>query len=259
MHRLLEIAELKSGERAEIWKITAPDHAWRERLLSFLAHKGEPWLKPMSHALSTGIEGLTMNFYECVLGDQIIANVTVVESLQPPVGLLQHVYTTPEHRRKGAASALLGALLKDFRLRGGQAMHLNTGYQSPPFWIYHTFGFRPIAETGHMRWLGRPDFMQAFFAPGETCVEDMAWKHWPLLDILYGVEEGWVLRDLRHGLYGPTGFEGPLVSIMWDKARKEITQARVLVSRSTGAVVGFAYTYRQRQYPSQPHMLEFFV
>ncbi len=261
MHRILQTVKLKSGETAEVWKITAPDHKWREQLLKFLDHKGERWIKPMDEALRRGIDGLTMNFYECVLDGEIIANVTVVEALEPPVGLLQHVFTTPEHRRKGAAKALLQAIVRDFRLRGGQAMHLNTGYKSVPFWIYHSVGFRSVAETGHMRWLGRPDFMERFFAPAETRVEDVAWRHWPLLDALYGVEAGWVLRDLRHRLYWSTGFEGQLVSLMWGLAEGEVRQARVLVSEKTGAVVGLAFIWVQGQYypPPEPLMLEFFV
>jgi hypothetical protein len=48
------------------------------------------------------------------------------------VGLYGHVFTKPEDRQKGAASALMPMLMDDFRARGGKALYLGTGYDSHP-------------------------------------------------------------------------------------------------------------------------------
>jgi GNAT superfamily N-acetyltransferase/RimJ/RimL family protein N-acetyltransferase len=258
MHRLLRRLILKSGEEAEIWKITAPDKQWGERLLAFLEHKGEPWLRPMRLALAQGLDGLTMNFYECVLGGRIIGNITVVESLPRPVALLQHVYTLPEHRRKGVASALMEAVCRDFRLRGGRAMYLGTGYRSVAYWIYRAFGFRSIQESGHMRWLPDPGFLDSYFAPGPAEVRRTRWEDWPLLEALYATEAGWVLRSFYFRQFGQTSYEGLYLELRQAMDASKIIQCRVMV-KPDGAVVGHAFAWRQDQYPDGPLMLEFFV
>lgn len=250
--------ELKSGERAQVWKVTAPDPQWAETLLTFLVHKGQDWLEPMREALQTGLEGLTMNFYECTLGEQVVGNITVLESLDRPVGLLQHVFTLPEHRRKGVASALMEAIRQDFRIRGGRAMYLGTGYQSPPFWIYHGYGFRPIGETGHMRWLVEDGFLDKYFAPGPVRVRDTRWGDWPLMEALYATVEGWTLRSLSQRLYGQSNYEGPFVALMGALAKGRVKQSKVMVKQD-GAIVGHAAVWAQPEYPGEPWLLEFFV
>lgn len=257
MHRLMEIVTLKSGERAEIWKITAPDTLWAGRLLDFLSHKGEPWLEIMRTALERGAQPLTMNFFEAVCDGQIVGNITVVESLPRPVGLLQHVFTAPEHRRKGIASALMRAVCRDFVLRGGRVMHLGTGYKSPAYWIYFSFGFRPICETGHMRWIVEPGFMDRYFAPGPVSVRDTNVGDWPLLEALYSVEEGPVLRSLPQNLYGQSSYEGPFLRLREGLQEGRVKWSRVLV-KTDGAVVGHAAAWLQ-PVPGQPWMLEIFV
>jgi GNAT superfamily N-acetyltransferase len=258
MHRTMRQVELKSGETADIWKITAPDHSWAEKLLDFLSHKGEPWLWPMRQALAKGLGGLTMNFYECVLGEHIVGNITVVESLERPIGLLQHVFTLPEHRRKGIASTLMKAVLHDFTLRGGRAMYLGTGYHSPAFWIYYEHGFRPICQTGHMRWFAYDGFLDDYFAPDDVSVRDTRWSDWPLLEAVYATVEGWTVRSTQLGLYGQSSYEGPFLHLMEAIRKRRVKQSLVMV-KNNGAVVGHAAVWAQRECPGEPWLLEFFV
>ncbi|MGD9518978.1 MAG: GNAT family N-acetyltransferase [Armatimonadota bacterium] len=258
MHRILGSTDLRSGEKAELWKITAPDPTWADRLLGFLVHKGEPWLWAMREGLTGGLQDLTMNFYECVVEDEVVGNITVLENLSRPVGLLQHVFTLPEHRRKGVASALMAALCYDFRLRGGRAMFLGTGYRTPPFWIYYGFGFRPIGETGHMRWLPQEDFVEDYFSPGPISVRNTRWGDWPLLEALYASTEDWVVRSTRLRLYGQKSFEGPFLTLMQALYERRIRQSLVM-TKPDGAVVGHATVWVIKEVPGEPWLLELLV
>jgi len=258
MHRFLGETELKSGEKAELWKITAPDPQWADRLLTFLVHKGEEWLEPMRRGLEKGLDGLTMNYYECVLDGEVVGNITVLENLPRPVGLLQHVFTLPEHRRKGIASALMTVIHHDFRLRGGRAMFLGTGYRTPPFWIYYRYGFRPIEETGHMRWLAEENFLDRYFALGEVTVRDTRWDDWPLMEALYANIEGWVLRSYPLGLYGASNYESPFLRLMSALERGEVKQSLAMV-KDDGALVGHVALWEQKNVPGRPWLMDLFV
>ncbi len=259
MHRLMWRCKLKTGEEAEIWKVTAPDPAWKDRILPFLDHKGPKWKDAMARALEHGAGELVMNFYECVLpGQGIVGNITVLEALDRPVGLLQHVFTLPEQRRKGIASRLMEAVTHDFRLRGGRAMFLGTGYQSPPFWIYYSYGFRPIGEKGLMGWILDPKFYVDYFAPGPVQVRDVGWQDWPLLNALYLIQDGWYCRSLMLGRYGFSSMEGPFLEMMAALEDGRLLRSKVL-TKEDGAVVGHAMLWVQRQFPGEPLLLDLFV
>lgn len=249
---------LKSGEEARIYQIVGPEPDWRDRILPFLAHKGPAYGYAMETALDPGLPGLRTNFFELLLGETIVGNITTVESLESPVGLLQHVFTLPEHRRKGICQALMRVLCDDFRARGGRAMYLGTGYDTPPYWIYHSFGFRGLGDTGYMRWLLEEDFDARYFAPGEVTVRDSDWPDWPLLEALYLTEPGWYLRSLRFGGYGFCSYEGPYVALAALQREGVVPQSKVMVTAG-GAVVGHAMLSPQDQWRGKPWLLDCFV
>jgi len=103
MGEQLDVVTLKSGERMQIVRVAAPDEQFKDRILPFLGHKGEPWERPLRLALDgdPAIADLSTHFYLGLLGETVVGNITHVEKLEQPVGMLQHVYTPPEHRRKG--------------------------------------------------------------------------------------------------------------------------------------------------------------
>jgi len=69
-----------------------------------------------------------------------VSNVMTVECAG--AGILGHVFTREEHRRQGLCQAIFGVLQPHFRQRGGLRLTLDTGFDSPPYWIYHRHGFR---------------------------------------------------------------------------------------------------------------------
>ena len=249
---------LKSGEQARVVQIVAPEPSWTSRILPFLAHKGHMWLWPMELALNEGLAGIRMNFYLLVLGEEIVGNITTVESLEPPLSMLQHVFTNPDHRRKGICQFLMQALCDDFRSRGGRAMYLGTGYDTPPFWIYHSFGFRGIGETGAMKWLLDDNFQQQYFASGEVTARDTQWPDWGPLEALYLTQEGWYLRGLHFGHYGHSSYEGAYPVMREALSQGEISQVKVL-AKADGAVMGHAFVTTQRLWKGNPYLLDFFV
>jgi GNAT superfamily N-acetyltransferase len=247
---------LKSGEEARLWQIVAPEPAWTARLLPFLAHKGEPWLGPMRLALDEGLPGCRMSFFECVLGDSIVGNITTVDA--NGIGMLQHVFTNPDHRRKGICRFLMQVVVDDFTSRDGRAMYLGTGYDSPPFWIYHSFGFHSIEESGAMKWLPDPEFERCHFAPDDTTVRDTQWSDWGELQALYQSEQGWYLRGLFFNHTGHSSYEGtyPAMRAAMDQGR--VQQVKVLV-KADGAVMGHAMVGVQSWWHGEPYVLDCFV
>ena len=133
---------LKSGERLEVGVVTAPDAEFGDAIQRLLVHKGPEWALHMGATLRGETDMLETRFYVGLLDGAPVANVMTVES--KGIGILGHVFTRPAQRRKGICQAVLRRLMDDFRLRGGSVLLLGTGYESPAYWIYHSFGFRSL-------------------------------------------------------------------------------------------------------------------
>lgn len=257
METLVREFKLRSGEDARLWKITGPEPGWSDRILPFLGHKQPAWHWPMGEALATGIPPLVMNFHECTIGDEVVGNMTVQECLDRPIGLLQHVFTPPEHRQKGIADALMHAMTDDFAARGGRSMYLSTG-NPIAMRLYERYGFRGLQGTGFMQWQPDRDFSADYFSPGPASVREVNWGDWPLLTALFAIEEGWTLRDLRHSLFGFESYEHPFVDLRMGLRDGDVDQCRIL-AKDDGAVVGHAFVWSEKKYPDGPAMLDFFV
>ena len=93
--------ELKSGEQMEIVRVVPPEPEWRDRILPFLGHKGEPWQWQMEIAFREGMPGALQYYYEGLVDGTIVGNIMTIESMDPPIGILGHVFTPAEQRRKG--------------------------------------------------------------------------------------------------------------------------------------------------------------
>jgi GNAT superfamily N-acetyltransferase len=257
METLVRDLTLRSGEDARVWKITGPEPAWADRILPFLGHKGADWHWPMRDALASGLPPLTMNFHECTIGDEVVGNMTTLEGLNRPIGLLQHVFTPPEHRQKGIADALMRAMTDDFAARGGRSMYLGTG-NPVAVRLYEKYGFAGVQGTGFMQWFPDPDLLTTYFSPGPVSVREINWGDWPLLAALYAIEDGWTLRSLWHGLYGFENYEHPFVDLKKD-LRDGRAESALVLAKDDGAVVGHAFLWPRPHFPDGPYMLEFFV
>lgn len=229
---------LKSGEAMQVLKVTAPQPDWSDRILPFLGHKGETWLEPMRRAFEQGLDDVALSDFVGVLPDgTLVGNITTVEHLG--VAVLQHVYTPPEQRRKGIASALMQGLCDDFRARGGKAVYLSTGYDTPPYHIYEGFGFVGRGDSGKMIWALGADFAATHFAPGTATIRGTRWDDWPLLEALYAVTGQWQLKGFLFQQFGHAAYEGEYVNLRHRMEEGSVLDVKVMEGQG-GAVVGHA-------------------
>lgn len=259
MEQHLHDVELKSGETMHIMRIAAPDPMWKKRILPFLRHKGEPWLWAMALALDEGLEGCAQYYYLGVLENgEVVGNIMTTESMDPPIGILGHVFTAPEHRRKGICSALMEALTEDFRARNGRALFLHTGYDSPPYHIYASWGFEGYRNTGTMRWVLEDNFWARQFAPRPVEVRNTTWADWAPLEALSEVDTGWHLRSVLLGIEGFAGFEGTYLRVQKWLREGRLLDFKVLAAED-GAVMGYALVGPYHGFPGTPLVLDLFV
>ena len=256
MYKKRSIQSLKTGESLEIGVVSGPDEAHADQIAPFLQHKGGLCNRHIAKALKEELDELETRFYVGKLRGTIIANIMTVEYNR--TGILGHVYTQPEHRRKGACKLVMAEQMKDFRTRGGMLL-LGTGYDSPPYWIYHSFGFRSLAEgSGFMRYATEDDFEAGYFAPGEVEAVEVRWLDWHRLNALFAIREGGFLRRVGRGLYGVSSFEWGFLHLKRDLEEDATYQAKLLGSER-GGVVGCATLAKDPRWHRDVWLLDLFV
>jgi GNAT superfamily N-acetyltransferase len=219
--------------------VLAPDAAFAPLVRPLLGHKPSNFRWHIDAAFEPGrIRDLETRFYLGLLDGRPICNIMTVE--YRGVGILGHVYTLPAHRRKGACQRVMAEQMADFTRRGGRYMTLGTGYDTPPYWIYHRFGFRSIApDSGFMKYATQDGFEAAFFAPGGVDIAAPDWKDWPALNVLCAQTDLPFLRSVAYELYGPSNFEGGYLTLMQRMTGRPDVHARLLKTER-GAVAGYA-------------------
>jgi len=226
--------------------------------LSLIGHKETYWLAPVRKAMEGKIDILKTYCYLAFLGERLVGNITTAEALEEPVGMLQHVFTKPEHRRKGIASFLMQDLLADFKARMGRALYLGTGYGSDAHRLYLRYGFQDIGEkTGKMRFITGKGFDERYFGGSAAQVSDVGWERWPGSDALFSIEDGWYARSFAFGAFGVHGFEGSFINLMLGLREESVKDAKVLISDD--AVVGLASLVPDPRWNYGVMILDFFV
>jgi hypothetical protein len=238
MYTKLADETLKASERLEVGVVLAPDEAHAGQIKPFLGHKQMPYKWHIEKSVHEPLGDLETRYYIGKVNGAIICNIMTVESHR--TGILGHVYTLPDHRRKGACDAVMKHQMEDFRQRGGGLMFLGTGFERPPYWIYHRHGFRSVLPgTGHMRYASEGDFEAKYFARGASEVVEVRWHDWPRVNALCSTPGPEVVRGMAWGILGQSSFEGGFLNFKRALETDGRTQARILESER-GAVVGFA-------------------
>jgi len=254
----METITTKSGEQLRIIRVAGPDAQWKEPIMKVLSHKGDPWVDIIRMTLEESLEDAQCYYYLGLVDDEIAGNITTIEACEVGVGILGHVYTHPAHRRKGICMALMATVTRDFTARGGGAMALGTGYDSPAYHIYSSFGFAGIGTSGRMIWQTRPDFLADYFAPDSADVADISWADWPRLDLLYTIPEGSFLRGIYFAHYGPAKYEDDFLQLSRLTTDTKSAQSKVLV-KPGGEVVGHALLLPDPRWHSDVWLLDLFV
>jgi GNAT superfamily N-acetyltransferase len=242
VYRRLGDAALTTGEKIELGVVEAPDAEWADRLVPFLIHKGGDWNYHVKAALTRPLDGLETRFYVGHLDGQPITQVMIVGARG--VGILAHVFTAPGWRQRGAYRQLMAAQMADCRRLGFKILTLSTGFNSHPYWIYHSFGFRSMADgSGDMCWLADPDAGSRFLAPADANVHPLDWSDWAAYSFatLQPVTPDDVLpRSPALDIRGQDSVEGPFITFRRTLDGIPGAQSRVLRS-VTGAVVGWCH------------------
>jgi len=236
VYTLIERITLKTNEKLDIALITGPEPRWKNPICSLLWHKGYPWTYHVEKALDGTIPDLDTRFYVGLLDGQPVANICLFEHER--VALFAHVYTRPEYRQRGIARQLNRVVMDDFRERGGKVMTLGTDYDTHPFRLYASFGFKEILPgVGNMTCEIEPGYQEKAFAPGRpVSVHDQTWSDWPHLNLLYHQTGGDWFRSVRHKLFRPVSYEGCFMA-----EHVEVEKSRIIARTLTtdeGTAVG---------------------
>ncbi|MCY4436698.1 MAG: GNAT family N-acetyltransferase [Chloroflexi bacterium] len=239
MVRQLARVSLKSGERMHCLLIEEPEASWAEDVQRLLVHKRDHVHWHIARAIEGPLDELETRFYLGVVNGQAVGNIMTVE--HDGIGILGHVFTSPEQRRKGIASHIMAAQMRDFQERGGRVLTLGTGFDSPPYWIYHGYGFRSIVEGSGAMWYWRqPEQAAELWRAPITGVASPLWQHWPLVNLLCIQPGGDRLRLAARRLWGPRNFEGDFTQYKRDLESEDSTIVSRVLENEAGLVVGFA-------------------
>jgi GNAT superfamily N-acetyltransferase len=229
MMKVLSSEILSDGRRIEVLRIQEPDEVFRDKLVSLLGHKGEPWVWQMQEGLSGRTGGLENIYYAGRFEDRLIGNITIWRNVD--IGCLAHVFTVPEMRKLGVARILLGAALDDFKGAGGRALVLTTGFESMPWRLYASFGFkgsRPEDSYGGMvKFFADTNWGNLFRGPAQK-VSRAEWRHFIGTQFLTGSPGPEVVRSLVFPVLGAEFVEGQYISFMRRRQHGEPVEARVL-------------------------------
>jgi GNAT superfamily N-acetyltransferase len=260
MRTEIAVETLKSGETLTIERVLPPDETRNAQIRPFLGHKPPNYLAHIHAALAGACDGLESYFYLGLLNGEVVGNIMTVES--GGVGILGHVHTREDQRRKGICTAIMRHQMADFRQRGGHALLLGTGYQSAAYHIYASFGFRDweIGHPGLMRYDNPddPDFAAHYFAPAPSRPAPAQWKHWPLVSLLAAVPSEVYLRSLTLPLWGVNLLEGPYCQFMAVHRARETTRAAALESE-TGAARAMATCVPDSRWAGSVRLLDVFA
>ncbi|MEM7127640.1 MAG: GNAT family N-acetyltransferase [Chloroflexota bacterium] len=236
--------KLRTGEVVQSSIIHTPEPSWVERIISMLAHKGEPWNWQNSTILKEQIEGVDANFYVLHRSGMPFANIMTVE--RQGVGIFGHVWTAPGDRQKGASSILMEQQMRDFRQRNGRALYLGTGNQIAKR-LYERFGFCEItSRSGLMAYAegSLHQFEEDYFGEHYTSsarIRKLGWRHWPAACPLFMSRSPGIARHIGMGIIGLGTPEGPLLPFL--QRTEEYPTAppqMMLLELENGAVAGVA-------------------
>lgn len=154
-------------------------------LSGLLGHKGPLWLEDIEKRLREGVPDAHDAFAIAGQGSELVANACIMR--RGDVGILGHVFTRPDHRRRGFSRRLIEALLAWFDMTGGRWLYL--GCRTELVELYEKFGFHLLhrvttAVMDDATMLRRAPGVGDDPLPdsaGEVEIRDVTRADWPLL------------------------------------------------------------------------------
>ena len=257
MYTPITASTLTTGESLEIGVVQAPDDHYAALVRPILAHKSSNEQWHLDEVFAGRVTPLETRFYIGCLNDRAVCNIMVSE--HDGIGILSHVYTAPEHRRKGVARLVMTEQMADFQARDGLYLTLSTGFDTHPYYLYHGFGFRSVVpESGHMKYMGHGTFERGYFRGGRARVVPGNWRNWPSLNVFCALPGPPFLRNVGLGHIGPRMFEGAYLGLMKQSRETDDVQIRLTVTEN-GAVTGYATLAPDTRWRGETFLLDLAV
>ena len=256
MYKQIAAKTLPTGENLEIGVVKAPDEEHQPLVRPVLSHKHDNEQWHLDQVFSGRVESLETRFYLGLLENRAVCNIMVSE--YGGTGIVSHVYTVPEHRRKGIARLVMTEQMADFNNRSGRYLTLSTGYGNHPYYLYHSFGFRGVLpESGHMKFAGDAGYEADQFRPAEARVVPADWTNWPALNLLCAQDDLPPLRNIALGHLGPRMFEGAYIGLM--RSLQDANHQAHLLINTRGAVTGYATLVPDSRWRGRVYLFDLFV
>ena len=245
---------LKTGEVMEIYMVKVPDHYYERDIMAFLSHVNKLWLWHLDLAIHGELDELEARFYLGLLKGRIISTVSTWE--YDSIGIVAHLFTLRNYRRKGACTALMKAQMQDFRNRGGKI--LIGGFRPSSYPIAKSLGFKSIINNSEvMHYDVHPDFEREYFQAEKIICRDPMWKDWPGISLLLGIKKAWHLRSMKHKILGPFDYEDYFLEDMMERS-KGLCMSKVLATEKE-SIVGYATLTFKHNLNDNFWLLDFFI
>jgi len=250
---------LKTGEAIEIGIVHTPNPEHSQEIQTYFSYRKERDKYHIRKSLTEVLDTQETRYYVAKLNGKIVANVTTIEN--QGIGIVAHVNTKESERRKGICKLLMEEQMKDFKQRNGKALYLETRFESFPYYIYQGFGFSSINGGGFMSNFIEKDFEEKYFVPSDVVVKPLEWAMFPRMTVLTSILSGEYIRSTTYELYGSSNFEHGFQYLMWDYLEEKLFyDVKIMESKETGAVVGFAYLKKENQWGERTVvLLEYFI
>jgi GNAT superfamily N-acetyltransferase len=238
---------MNDGRSLEFHDLSAPlAPARQEQVLALLGHKGTPWIEDIQCRLAGSRPEARDHFFAASCGQQLVAHVWyTVSASDGRLGLLGHVFTRPEFRRRGIAAGLLRRALDCFHDQGGEIMQLFTSTPET-VGLYERLGFENLAEcrgTFHDRdWYFRfpvesGTAVHRWMAAGECSVQTLTAGDLPAYCLLHNLEHQTVLKNWALGIAGGMDAEYAFIRTLDQLRRGRAVCATLKTSRAMAGVM----------------------
>ena len=175
------------------------------------------------------------------------------------IGILGHVFTLPQQRRKGAAKGVMAIRWRISDNAPVRALYLGTGYNSHPYYIYHSFGFESVfPKSGFMKYYVDSDFEEHYFSPAPAQPKPIDGTTGPNSQRCQGLLDRMRCEGLTWGVYGPTNFEGPFLGFKHALETEDVYNDAKLLTTSDRAIVGWATVSRDARWMPETAVLDLF-
>ncbi len=250
------------SQKYAIEHFTAPlSESAADTLVTFLQHKGRPWVDDIRRRVRGEVAGAEDHYFVIYDGPRVVGHVWyTVSQADPRLGLIGHVLTHPDYRRRGIARQLIERAMNEFHHCGGMLMQLFTSTLfSLPF--YEQLGFEKLfsQQVYHDRdWYmrsphGSDQILHDWFASSDRRIRPLGAGDLPQYCLLYNAQHDHVLKDRAQQI--GCGLEAELAFIDVTNALSE-GRATVCVVENSQTIIGAASLIRS-VFPHQSHVAIF--